>query len=487
MEDELLERFRRVLAGDKTVDNYFDEDDLLDIFDFAGDQGDDYLRAEALMWGARYFPDSERLKERRAVLYADILGDQAVKAFTADNNESKTLLTRIVAARADIRDKDKAREAIDKLVKSTDTLEDEEIIQLVNYAGETSNLDYIISNLDPIKKKVQYKPALLYELAAEAIEAHMYKEAIPVLDDLVTEMPYNEEYWSLMATSQMRVGDIDGALQSVDMALAIKPDSPTAVVTKGLLLQARGDVEGLTALHNQFPDNAALTFTYIEAVWPRVSTDAELREQVIKLIRNVLTLDPVNQSMLTALMVLTDVPYSVVEQFWKDTHDQFMQAISWIDWAQQLLLHGRFKAAENILRVYEKYMAPLDGEGNEESSKYVACALNVFFRLGKYVDVVGTFVQARHMELAVSPTGYLLCALSLVYLHATDQAVQLMDNFEEDITALTGATDFIEDPNPLFDVTYTLNARAVIDQFQVLRQLLRDPDFDPSKYNPFPV
>ena len=53
-EDEnkaLLERFATALKeGDVTAD--FDVEELLDIFDVAGDYGMDYLRAEALFWGA---------------------------------------------------------------------------------------------------------------------------------------------------------------------------------------------------------------------------------------------------------------------------------------------------------------------------------------------------------------------------------------------------------------------------------------------------
>ena len=57
---KMLSRFIAALAkgGD---DCWFDEDELVQIFDYAGDTGNDYVRAEVLMWGARYFPDSKIL------------------------------------------------------------------------------------------------------------------------------------------------------------------------------------------------------------------------------------------------------------------------------------------------------------------------------------------------------------------------------------------------------------------------------------------
>ena len=99
---ELLDRFRKALANPDggEASQWFDEDDLLDVFDYAGDIGNDYLRAEALLWGARYFPDSQRLKERRGVFYSDVLSDSDVEAFTADNGEVTTLLTELLSLRA---------------------------------------------------------------------------------------------------------------------------------------------------------------------------------------------------------------------------------------------------------------------------------------------------------------------------------------------------------------------------------------------------
>ena len=87
-EDEnkaLLERFATALKeGDVTAD--FDVEELLDIFDFAGDYGMDYLRAEALFWGAAHYPGNKELLERRAVFYSDGLGPAAVNSCTADHS-----------------------------------------------------------------------------------------------------------------------------------------------------------------------------------------------------------------------------------------------------------------------------------------------------------------------------------------------------------------------------------------------------------------
>ena len=56
--DQVLARFRQQL-GKPLSERFFDEDFLLDVFDYAGDIQDDYLRMEAMMCLARFYPDSE--------------------------------------------------------------------------------------------------------------------------------------------------------------------------------------------------------------------------------------------------------------------------------------------------------------------------------------------------------------------------------------------------------------------------------------------
>ena len=63
--EELARRFRADL-GRPISERYYSEDELVSIFDYSGDRGDDYLRTEALLLGARLYPDSPELLQRRA-------------------------------------------------------------------------------------------------------------------------------------------------------------------------------------------------------------------------------------------------------------------------------------------------------------------------------------------------------------------------------------------------------------------------------------
>ena len=55
--EELYNRFKLSLSRPVT-ERFFDEDELVEIYDYAGDVSDDYVQLEALFCGARLYPES---------------------------------------------------------------------------------------------------------------------------------------------------------------------------------------------------------------------------------------------------------------------------------------------------------------------------------------------------------------------------------------------------------------------------------------------
>ncbi len=54
---ELYDRFRREVLEEKTVD-YYEEDELLDIYDYAQDEGDVMVQFYVFLTARRLHPDS---------------------------------------------------------------------------------------------------------------------------------------------------------------------------------------------------------------------------------------------------------------------------------------------------------------------------------------------------------------------------------------------------------------------------------------------
>ena len=195
--EELCSRFRASLS-DNGSDRYFDEDELIEIFDYAGDLNDDYIRFEVLLCGARLYPDSIPLKERRALLYS-AFGEDLSEKYLEDNNSQQSALWDIARLRNSNPAGAEAVRQLELLLSHYDEFDDEEVIQLVDLASSLGQTDWLTDRLDALRVHVTYLPTLLFEIAVVLEMNGRYDEAIKLLEELTNIEPYNEQYWFMLA------------------------------------------------------------------------------------------------------------------------------------------------------------------------------------------------------------------------------------------------------------------------------------------------
>lgn len=224
--DELCRRFRSDLAQPESQ-RFYSEDDLIDIFDYAGDLGDDYLRMEALLLGARLYPDSLDLRERRAIFYL-YLDPAAFKSFLDDNMTMDSPLWQILRLNLLRPGEPNAPEILSAFLDHVGELSDEEVIQFVQLAGSVGQTDWLLSNLDKLRHHVTYLPTLLYEAAAQAEDAGKYEQAAALVAELTDLEPYNADFWTMHATLNVLLNRKDEAAADIDYALAIDPENVEA-------------------------------------------------------------------------------------------------------------------------------------------------------------------------------------------------------------------------------------------------------------------
>ena len=233
---ELYNKFRDALASD-SGSMYFDENELIDIFDYAGDIEDDYVRLEVLLLAARIHPDSEELLQRRAIFLSSVslpaLQDFMKSVPPGDNST----MWRILRARsfANFR----VNESL--FLEFVSTLElnnDEEIIQFVALCKVSDCLDLLIANIEKVKDRCHDSEVLFYEVARQCDTPQQMDLALPILEDLTMTDPFNIDYWTLMAEFQIALGQYNQALQSVNFAKAIDPENYLALSYEASALMA---------------------------------------------------------------------------------------------------------------------------------------------------------------------------------------------------------------------------------------------------------
>ena len=81
------------------------------------------------------------------------------------------------------------------------------------------------------------------DIARVCNEHHMYKKEIELYTHILDSNPYLPQGWTYLASLQMLTMDVEGALNSVDFALAIDPDDSQALLVKGQCFASLGNYD----------------------------------------------------------------------------------------------------------------------------------------------------------------------------------------------------------------------------------------------------
>lgn len=225
--EEIYNSFCRSLS--KPVgERFFDEDELVSVFDYAGDRGDDYVRMEVLLCGARLYPDSVPLAERRAIFYASMDTVDSIDRYISDNPDSQTMLWDLIRLDSREEDPESARQALDYIFAQYDNFSDEEVIWLIKAAKDTGCYKWLTENSDRIRKKISYMPTFLYDMSLAAEENSDIATEVKCLEELVELEPFSDVYWALLVRAYAKDGREEDARQALDYAKALSSDDDAA-------------------------------------------------------------------------------------------------------------------------------------------------------------------------------------------------------------------------------------------------------------------
>ncbi len=246
--DKLIERFRESLQK-PLAERDFMEDELIAIFDRAADTLDDYVRVEVLLLGARLYPYSKPLLERRAVMY-NAFGKEAINKFFEDNDMSGSAILFIISISNNIESCEVFFRMISILISEYRLKEDEEIIQFVQLFNRADRYEWLFQNLATIEAICDNKSLLYFEAAVAAECNNAAAISVGVLEKLTELEPYSAEYWTMLSAAYSDASRFDEAANAIDYALAIKPDFLEAITLKVRLADhLTSEIESLIKLY----------------------------------------------------------------------------------------------------------------------------------------------------------------------------------------------------------------------------------------------
>lgn len=471
----LYERFHSAVGRSDTRggdDIYFDEDDIIEIYDYANDINDDLIKMEALFYGARMFPGSEALRTRREYLYYYLGNDKAARLML-DRHNSRSTLSRLLALRTRPDNRKAAHAELESILNDAGELDDEELIQFIAEGSTQANYPWLIQHVDEIKKHCTYLPTLYYELAGAAEDNGDYATAVKMAEELTMLEPFNAEFWVALAEVQAMSNDYPAALNSVDYALAIDPDSPRAKIVKAsalyylktdadeaikLLLEAKGS--------DRFDSAALQTLTVL-------LTNRSRLDEAIAAIKEFLDKSPSDIMALDCLFVLDEDCVSPrMEQFAETEMASQLAPNVWIDWTARHLAGNRCLTAAKILLT-----ARSCGIADNSLDAMIAEAL---YRAGLYEDVL------REVDASekASPERAAARVMALIRLGRRSEAEAYLGDYMAGawLTHHVFANDILPYSAPARRF-YTLGVQGI---FRTILNVLAAPEEIPADdYDPF--
>lgn len=355
----LYNEFESEIVKAGNTEAYFDEADLIEIFDYASDMDNYIVKMEVLLYGARHYPASEALATRRAWFYSSF-GEMEAAADVNNRVSNGGFLNRLLSLRAEsATDTPDTRARLSEMVEIATDLGDEDVIQLVDYCAENNMLDWIESNRQAIEAKCSYTPTLIYEYADRAEDMCDYPTARRLYEELTMMEPFTVDFWIRLAGVQMASGEFSDALASTEYALAIDSGCIEALRLKGRAMyrlgQSKDEVSGIFRSILELPDaNDADASAYAATL-----VESGRNEDAVAILEDTIGRYPMSQMPIDLLMNIDfdrAMPHilRVAEQasFNRDTV---------IAWAKEHIGNGRADIAASLVKLFrDKFVSSPD-------------------------------------------------------------------------------------------------------------------------------
>ncbi|MCI9608068.1 MAG: hypothetical protein HFJ94_07845 [Muribaculaceae bacterium] len=386
---ELLERFLHDLDENR-AEVYFDESDLIEIFDYATDVQNYRACLEVLLLAARIYPKSTGLNERLAFYMYDLGSADGIISALKDVPEDSVMRRLLLIQSAEM-SVEQACALLDNIVDSVDDFEDEWIIRLVDVAGNYDATDWLKLNYEKIKAKCSYQQTFIYEMLEYSRSSGDYEYARTLAEELTMLEPFNEEFWEILAELRIsHLQDYDAGLNDLEYALAINPQNTKALQLKAeAMLSLDKPVEEIMQVVSELqaiePDNEDTV--HLMCV---VLSSKGYEMEAIQALEELRKQQPDNMETLTYLVLLTkgNIPVEMLKPMVDKAtandgdYDDIYRTV------RRFRDEGEYAAACKLLLAVERY-------GNDKNPAMYDHLFELYYRSQQYSAAVDFWSEIK--------------------------------------------------------------------------------------------
>lgn len=403
---KLYNQFRRQLEADEK-DIFYDEDDLVQIYDLAVDLEDEYIKLQTLLLAYRLYPNSEEMAVRRGYFFWSYNMDDGVNQLLKSSLASDRLLWKLLALRNHSLSEEELKKQLTDLLASTNEIDDETIIQLINLVAEAELYDWLKENEALLRAKTTYLPTLLYELYAGVYMPDDKDYAISKLEELTELEPFNVDYWTMLSEEQINAGNISAALSAADYALAIDSENEAAILARARAMscEENPDAEAILKLLNPvLKSNSNNIWTY------KIAATALLQlnriQDALKIMEDFHNRNPWSKEAIDYLLTLR---YPKIEEALHKFHEASSDnsETTWANWAKQKYREKKYKEAALIFRCYRQNHLDMSEENLDlyMSALYIGGFYQICVK--EYIEAISDYTETGFLNQTVSLMGLL--------------------------------------------------------------------------------
>lgn len=420
---ELYEEFRKKLQSGDEADIFYDEDDLVEIYDQASDMEDEYVKLQVLLAAYRLYPKSEAMAARRGYFFWSYHMDEGVTRLLDTHSDSNQLIWKVLALRACKPAPEEVGPRLEALLNDHSDIDDETMIQLVDFASEAGAFEWLKANESLLRSKTTYLPTLLYELQIVAIIHGDRQYAIQKLEELTDVEPFVADYWNILSEEQMNQGNVEAAISAADYALAIDSENSEAIIARcrAMACSEVNDPDEILRLLTPLltkdsTDSRALKI----AVAAMLQTGKE--KKALEALTEFNARCPWDRSVIDYLLVLRHPNISeILERHYEAMADDSTAPDYWVKWGEEKFTEKKYKEAAMIFGCCSRH--------EELSDESLSMYVTALYATGFYKAAASMLLNVTE-ELdtdlpRLNPDMALTGILSLLHLGVDDKALEL--------------------------------------------------------------
>lgn len=435
---ELYERFLSDVMNNNNSE-FYEEDELLDIYDYAQDEGDDMVQLYVLLAGARLYPESKFLDERKA-FFLSAVNDQSARAMFRRKGRKDSALWGVLDLALKNYPEGNPEDDLTELLASGVKFSCEAIIRLIDTLHDLDRDDLIAENVHIMEERTEFRTLLYYEAVETLINNERY---LPVARDLAEELtrmePFNTDNWVQLSRAEFGLEHYDESATAADYALALDPSGLHAQLMKGLALVACDGTreEGIAILSNVLknePGNSVAVKALAEAYRQDGKTAAAL-----EVYRAFMVTDDVNSYVLLDILKMHPddaTPYLELFARQNGTSER-----KWLEMSAQLSNEHELTGALQMLDFYHNNYTLREG---------MEYYLRLTYEAGRYERMLELFdwcmeqaQDADGIKYGFSPFCYMMVAGANLMVGNYKDAIDIADALLKQQPALTDLDDMM--------------------------------------------